>query len=420
MRGNRRSILFIDPPAFCSTVEELVAPALRSRPIVIAPPGADRATVLALSLEARLAGITRGMPVRLARKHCPDLVILPPNPELYARASRALHEVLRRYAPVIEPRGYGHAFLDITGTGLLFGQPMDLAARIRRETREQMRLPLAVGAASNKLVSEAATTVVKDRAGNRVAEAGYPLYVPGGEEPGFLAPNPVRVLPGVPDPMRERLDEYQLELIGQVAALTEQQVCSVFGTPGRHLLARSRGIDHQPVLPPEVRQEFRAVHTLATDTNDLGHLHHLLRHLSERIGRRLRARSLGARRLIVDLAWTDYERARRGIALKPATLDVELYDAARRAFTIANRRPVSIRALSVSVDQFIEVGMQLDLWEAAAADDDSPAKPAPRPPVLQEAVDRIRTRWGRLGLGIHTTGRTRQGQLDEAREPCSY
>jgi len=81
-----RSVLFVDPPAFCTAVEGLVAPALRSRPVAVAPPGADRATVLALSAEARLAGIERGMPVRQALKRCPDLVLLPPNPRLYARA----------------------------------------------------------------------------------------------------------------------------------------------------------------------------------------------------------------------------------------------------------------------------------------------------------------------------------------------
>src|SRR4030095_14240014 len=82
-----KSILFIDPPSFCTTVDGLVAPALRSRPIVIAPPGADRATVLALSDEARLAGITRGMLLPRARKICPVLVILPPNPPLYVPCS---------------------------------------------------------------------------------------------------------------------------------------------------------------------------------------------------------------------------------------------------------------------------------------------------------------------------------------------
>jgi len=94
-----------------------VAPALRGRPVAVAAPGADRATVLALSPEAHAAGITRGMPVRQAQKRCPDLALLPPNPKLYARASAALHDIFRRYAPVIEPRGYGHAYLDVTGTG---------------------------------------------------------------------------------------------------------------------------------------------------------------------------------------------------------------------------------------------------------------------------------------------------------------
>src|SRR3954469_8320173 len=109
-----RSVLFIDPPAFCTSLEGLVAPALRTRPVAVAPPGADRATIIALSAEARLAGVLQGMPVRQARKICPDLVLLPPNPVLYARASRALHEIFRMYAPAIEPKGYGHAFLDLT------------------------------------------------------------------------------------------------------------------------------------------------------------------------------------------------------------------------------------------------------------------------------------------------------------------
>src|SRR5438045_8694849 len=111
-----RSVLFVDPPAFCTTIEGLAAPALRTRPLAVAPAGTDRATILSLSGEARLAGLTRGMAVRKARRLCPDLIVLPPNPALYARASRALHEILRLFAPTIEPRGYGHAFLDLTGT----------------------------------------------------------------------------------------------------------------------------------------------------------------------------------------------------------------------------------------------------------------------------------------------------------------
>src|SRR5688572_32694110 len=151
-----RSVLFVDPPAFCTSLEGMVAPALRTRPLAVAPPGADRATILALSAEARQAGLKRGMPVRTAQRLCPDLIVLPPNPRLYARASRALHEILRIYAPTIEPRGYGHAYLDLTGTGRLFGPPQDVSARIRQEASKRLGLSVSVGISTNKLVSQAA------------------------------------------------------------------------------------------------------------------------------------------------------------------------------------------------------------------------------------------------------------------------
>ena len=260
-----KSILFVDPPAFCTTVERLAAPALRSRPIAVAPPGADRATVLALSSEAQAAGITRGMLVRRARKLCPDLVLLPPNPRLYARASRALGEILRVYAPVIEPRWYGHAFLDLTGTERLFGPAIDVAERIRREARERLRLPLMVGIAVNKLVSEAATRI------GRTSGQIYPtLFVPGGGEAPFLAPHLVGVLPEVPDDIRLRLDEYQLERIGQVAVIGESELCAVFGSRGRLLCAQARGIDARPVLPPEVKAGLDRILAQTRGEFDLG------------------------------------------------------------------------------------------------------------------------------------------------------
>lgn len=370
-----RTILFVDPPSFCTTVERLVAPALRSRPLAVAPPGADRSTVLALSSEAELAGVRRGMLTRLARKVCPDLILLPPNPKLYARASRALDEVLRVYAPVIEPRWYGHAFLDLSGTERLFGPAVDVAAKIRREVEARLRLPLSVGVATNKLVSEAAT-----RAGRADGRAGdWPLAVPVGGEAGFLAPRHIDVLPEVPDPIRRRLDEYQLDLIGEIAAIGELDLCAVFGGAGRLLRARARGIDPRPVLPPEVRAEFRSSHTLATDTNDLGILHQLLRRQTELLGRRLRQRTLAARRLTVAIDYVDYASSSRGLPLPPAALDVELWDAARRALALALTRRLAVRQVTVTVDRLIEANLQLELWHTPS--------PGMR---LQQALDRVK------------------------------
>ena len=411
-----RSVLYIDPPAFCTTLEEMVAPELRTRPLAVAPDGADRATILALSAEARLAGLVHGMPVRKAQRLCPDLIVLPPNPRLYARASRALHEILRLFAPAIEPRGYGHAFLDLTGTDRLFGPPQDVAARIREEASERLGLPLTVGIATNKLVSQAA--IKADRlvlsGGNGWTDgrgsSELQLYVPSGEERGFLAPHPLDVLPELDSRIRMRLEDYQLDLIGEVAAISESALCAVFGRGGRILRARAQGIDPRPVLPPERQSEFHLVHTLATDTNDLGVLHPILRAMTERLGRRVRGRGLAAGRLLLEATYADYTAIARAVPLRAAVLDAELWDAARRAFALANTKRLAVRSVSLTLDRLMESEAQLDLWAGKTVSGDAgkqqhtdeesflasdlPAYPPTRLPALQHAVDRIHSRYG--------------------------
>jgi DNA polymerase IV len=403
-----RSVLFVDPPAFCTALEGLVAPALRTRPLAVAPPGADRATILALSAEARLAGVERGMPVRKAQRLCPDLIVLPPNPGLYASASRALHQILRIYAPTIEPRGYGHAFLDLTGTGRLFGPPQDVAARIRREANARLGFAVSVGVASNKLVSQAA--IRADRRTGGKADSDL-LFVPAGNEQNFLAPHQIEVLPELHPRMRVRLEDYQLDLIGEVAAIPESALCAVFGREGRMLRARARGIDPRPVLPPEQQAEFHVAHALTTDTNDIDVLYPLLRMMSERLGRRLRRRGLAAGRLRVEATYADYTAGARAVPLRAAVLDAELWDAARRAFVLANTRRLAVRAVALTLDRLMEAEAQLDLWagqmgsgavrqqQHTSADAlpgaDCPAAPLPRcPAALQHALDNIRTRYG--------------------------
>jgi DNA polymerase-4 len=400
-----RSVLFIDPPAFCTTVEALVAPALRGRPVAVAAPGADRATVLALSPEAHAAGITRGMPVRQAQKRCPDLALLPPNPKLYARASAALHDIFRRYAPVIEPRGYGHAYLDVTGTGALFGPPVDVALRIHREARSGIRLPVTVGVGANKLVT---TVAAGQRDTDRSSSRDAVIPVPEGGEAAFLSPHRVTLLPDVAERIRERLDDYQLELIGEVAAIGAPALGQVFGRAGAELHAKARGIDPRPVLPPAIRREFRAAHTLATDTNDLGVLLALLRRLTERLGTKLRTRHLVTRRLRLDLAYADYSTSGRIVTLPGAALDVALLDAARRAFTLANTKRIAVRTVALAAEQLMEMEMQMELFGGAEAGKRESGE-AGKSVVIQDAIDQIRNRWGVPGIARGSVRRNDEG-----------
>ena len=141
------------------------------------------------------------------------------------------------------------------------------------------------------------------------------MPVPAGNEAAFLAPRPVTALPDVPARIRERLDDYQLELIGAIAAVGAPALGGVFGPAGFELHARACGVDPRPVLSPALKREFRAAHTFASDTNDLGVLHALLRRLAERIGARLRERRFVTRRLRMDLAYADYSTAARTVNL---------------------------------------------------------------------------------------------------------
>ena len=442
-----RSVLFVDPPAFCTTLEGLVAPALRTRPLAIAPPAADRAAILALSAEARRAGLTPGMAVRKAQRLCPDLIVLPPNPKLYARASRALHEVLRGFAPTIEPKGYGHAFLDLTGTSRLFGPPQDVAARIRREVSARLRFPISVGIAMNKLVSQAAIRADRWMAGpwdGWIKGSGSDLlYVPAGKEREFLAPHSLDVLPELDTGIRTRLDDYQLELIGEVAVIPESALCAVFGRHGGMLRARARGIDPRPVMSPEQQSEFHVAHALTSDTNDLGILHPILRLLSERLGARLRRRNLTAGRLRLAATYADYTTITRAVPLTAAVLDVELGEAARHAFALANTKRLAFRCLALTLDQLVEKDAQLDLWSGTAVrrygGSDEPASesydqasekldeseaydtavPPYRRTALQHALDCIHSRYGAKALqrGSPLSHRSRPAHPDPTAVP---
>ena len=258
-----------------------------------------------------------------------------------------------------------------------------------------------MGVAANKLVSQAAIRADRRTGGPSdgflEGSSEELLYVAAGNERSFLAPQPLDVLPELDPAMRVRLDEYQLELIGEVASISESALCAVFGRQGRMLRTQARGIDPRPVLSPEQQSEFRVLHTLTSDTNDLAVLHPLLRLMSERLGSRLRRRGLIAGRLRLEATYTDYTTGSRTLPLGEAVLDAELWTVARRALALATTKRLAVRSVTLTLDQLMQVDTQLDLW----AGQDFPPATAPLPPgpaALQRAIDHIRRRYGTEAL----------------------
>ena len=150
------SILHADVDAFFASVEQRLDPALRERAVLV---GAG--VVMAASYEAKACGVKGGMSGATARRLCPDAIAVEPHFDEYTKASRELFELFRRIAPVVEGLSMEEAFLDVSGLQRISGSPAEIAARLRREVREELRLPISVGIARSKTLAKMASRAAK-------------------------------------------------------------------------------------------------------------------------------------------------------------------------------------------------------------------------------------------------------------------
>jgi DNA polymerase-4 len=401
-----RAIVHVDLDAFYVAVERVVAPRLRERPVLVAFGGlyAPRTVVASASYEARQAGVTPGMPLKQARRRCPDAVVLPGNPDLYARASRALFRVLADFTPMLEPASPDEAYLDLSGTGRLFGRPADTGFRMQREVQERLRLDASVGLGTSKLLSKIAADCAKP--------AGF-LDVSPGWEAAFLAPLMVRRLPGVGEATERRLLDFNLRRCGQVAGVPARYLEMAFGARGRLLSERARGVDLTPVSPRGPARSAGAECTFDHDTNDRPALEAALRRLVEWAAHRLRGQGRLAATVAVWLRFADgIDAARRHTLARPSDLERDLGPAARTLLDRLWDRRVRVRQMGVQLS-----GLTGGVEQGDFFDDPRGAGPwipsrAQRGRALAGAVDRVRTRHGFAALGSARALTAPAGQVD--------
>jgi len=370
-----------DFDGFCVAVERVCNPYLRDRPVVLGDASRARSVVAAVSPESRRAGVYVAMPIDLARKRCPDLVVVDANFTLYGRVSQSVQRYLLRYTPHVEPASWDATYLDLTGTQALFGAAVDTAARLRRELKDSLHLDLAVGVASNKLVSHVASQITKP---SGVAD------VPPGDEARFLAPLPVEHLPGVGATTQKRLRDFNIQTIGELAEAEQGFLLQAFGRRGCTLHEYARGIDDSPVgVVPQTpsRESLSREVTLTHDSNDHNELGAALLVLAEELGSQLRVSGRMARRVRVHVTYADGGKSERTIRLPQATnLDCRLLPAANALLSQALTRRVTVRQIAVSVTELSTASPQLQLF----AQDPM----CGRQRALMSAMDAIRSRYG--------------------------
>jgi DNA polymerase-4 len=385
-----RAIIHLNIADFAVAVERAVDCRLRERPVIIAPEGAARAAVYDMSEEAYRNGIRKGMALRRAARLCRDARILPPHPDRYEQAMRALLKQTLPYSPLIETgEADGHLFMDVSGSARLFGPPADVAWRLRRQVKKDLGLDPIWSVAPNKLVAKVATRLVKP-------DGEY--IVGAGEEESLLAPLPIRLVPGIERDDLLRLQEFNLTRVSQFTALSLEQLQIPFGARALFLYQTTRGIDPSPVLPlGQKPPKVIADHEFGNDTNDRSFLESILYRLVEQVGDRLRRHRRAARRVAVILDYSDGMRCARQLAARPATAnDLTLFQLARRTLLLAWTRRVRIRHVRLICDRLIFPPAQLKLF----ADEQRQIQKRDN---LIVAIDSIRHRFGKEAVRVGRT-----------------
>ena len=385
-----RVIAHVDMDAFYASVEQRDRPELRGRPVIVGADPRGRGVVSAASYEARRFGVRSAMPISRAARLCPHGVFLPVDMAKYQEISAAIMAMLGDFSPLVEQVSVDEAFVDLTGTTSLFGDPPSAGRLIKQRIHEETGLTASAGVAANKFVAKVASDLQKPD--------GL-VVVPPGTETAFLAPLAIERLWGVGRVTGRELTSLGVRTIGQLQALPVSVLSRRFGVHGEHLHALAFGRDLRAVEPDAAAKSIGAEHTFEQDHRDLARLDRLLRRQAERIARELRRERVAARRLTLKLRFADFQTITRSATAEPTQDGLVLY---QRAALLLGRevlhRPVRLLGLSASMLTSAGVG-QLPLLDRAAArrerlahvvdglterfgaDAVVPAVLAPRPPV---------------------------------------
>ncbi len=382
-----RQIVCFAVPSFEVALARRANPALRTRPIAIAPLQSSRARLRELSPEAERDGLTIGMPVLYARRLCPTLEVLPPDPARIHTAEASLLRVIGRYAPIWEPTIPGAFLLDVTGTGRLFGPACDIAAKVQHEILDEYQLDGVAGVGTNKLIAQTAASLM----------APSELYeVRPGSEPEFMAPLSVHTLPGLHRPcMRtvlQRLDELNLETLGEVAESPLDALEAVMGDYAGQLSRWAHGMDPLPVLPPALQEGVEETISLDPDEIDDPVLIGRLLDALQRLCRTLRSQRRVCTGLILTITYSDQRMVTKRERVSPETCWE--YDLSARVVTLFQKcmsRRIRLRTMTLSLTGLTAYAEQGTLFDDRSSSEQRKQERAKR---LAVALDTLQTRFG--------------------------
>jgi DNA polymerase IV len=404
------TILHADLDAFYASVEQLIDPRLRGKPLAV-----GGGVVLAASYEAKAFGVHAGMPGWRARGVCPGLTFVGGHFREYQRLGDDVIDVLRDFTPLVERISIDEAFLDVAGSVHLFGAPAEIASEIRRRVRVELGLPVSVGVATTKHLAKVASQVAKPD--------GVVVVEPGSERE-FLDPLPVELLWGVGPATSARLAATGIRTIGELAATSPSTLQRLLGqAAGAKLGSLAANADPRRIETSRRAGSVGAQSALGRRVATESLLRAALGFLADRVATRLRASGRAGRTITVRVRFTGLRSVTRSVTVPQAistTLTLTELSVGLANVVLADHpgeREITLLAISVS-NLVAESALQLELPLGIGDERHRPGTAAGSAHwALDRAMDDVRARFGRDALGLAAgVFREAGGVPDEFRE----
>ncbi|RTQ29848.1 DNA polymerase IV [Brucella abortus] len=393
----RLSLAHVDCDAFYASVEKRDNPDLRDKPLIVG--GGKRGVVSTACYLARIHGVRSAMPMFKALEACPDAVVIKPNMEKYARVGREVRQMMRDLTPLVEPISIDEAFLDLSGTERLHkAPPAVVLARFSKRVENEIGITASIGLSYCKYLAKVASDLEKPRGFSVIGEA---------EALDFLRDKPVGMIWGVGKAFAAKLESDGIRTIGQLQTMEEGALMKAYGTMGQRLYRLSRGQDSRKVEPDHDMKSVSAETTFNTDLSAVGDLVPVLRALSEKVSRRLKAGEIAGRTIVLKLKTQDFKLRTRNRQLGDPT---QLAD---RIF----RTGLQLLEKEMDGTRFRLLGIGVsDLSPSDRADPpDLVDIQATKRAVAESAIDRLRNKFG---LNAVETGYTfSKGNLARTQTP---
>ena len=346
-----RTVVHMDLDCFFVSVSRLLNPKLEGMPVIVG--GGERGVVAACSYETRKFGVHSAMPIRQAKRLCPEAIIIRGDYDEYSKRSDEITEIIREEVPVYERSSIDEFYMDLTGMDRFFGcykHALELREKIIRETH----LPISFGMSANKTVSKVATDEAKP---NNHRKVEY------GDEKNFLAPLSIRKIPMIGEKTYFLLRNMGIELVRTLQDMPMELLQDVLGDNGSSIWKKANGIDNSPIEPYTEQKSMSQEETFEMDTIDVVKLKNILIAMTEKLCFRLRTQNRLTGCVTVKIRYSNFDTHNMQCRIPYSSSDHTIIERVKELFEKLYNRRMLIRLVGVKFSHLVGGGHQINMFD---------------------------------------------------------